>query len=398
MVSVLTKGKDVRPMESVTPSSRLTFWEAASIIIGHGIGAGILSVPYLASRNSWWDMLWIAAAAYLINLLLHFMIAELSYNNGGAQFIRCFERELFVGKIGKLLTWVAFALLGFSTVVNVSGFITGAAAALTVWLGLPELAAMLLFYIVSAGIVYLGLKVVGVCEKIAVFSMVGVVGILLAATLLSELSPLSTSFIASSNLLALYSMVAFSLSAVMSTPQVVKGLQGDVKRIRGAIAAGTGLNLLLILVITFMTLLGAGSDISQNGALVDLAAHLGGWVSVIGYIFTLLALATSFWANTLNLRDIVDEQVHWGPRWSWLAASLPCLVIALLRFTSFVGFTRLASVVQVLTGVGIIVAYHRSRKKAGASPICGSFGTLPFQILVVAGTLLSTIGALLPVK
>lgn len=385
-------------MESVTPSSRLTFWEASSIIIGHGIGAGILSVPYLASRSCWWDILWIAAAAYLINLLLHFMIAELSYNNGGAQFIRCFERELFVGKIGKLLTWVAFALLGFSTVVNVSGFITGAAAALTAWLGLPELMAMLLFYILSAGIVYLGLKVVGVCEKIAVFSMVGVVVILLAATLLSELSPLSTTFISSSNLLALYSMVAFSLSAVMSTPQVVKGLQGDVRRIRGAIATGTGLNLLLILVITFMTLLGAGSDISQNGALVDLAAHLGGWVSVIGYIFTLLALATSFWANTLNLRDIVDEQVHWGPRWSWLAASLPCLVIALLRFTSFVGFTRLASVVQVLTGVGIIVAYHRSRKKAGASPICGTWGTLPFQILVVAGTLLSTIGALLPVK
>ncbi len=385
-------------MEPVQSSARLTFWEAASIIIGHGIGAGILSVPYLASRNSWWDILWIAAVAYLINLLLHFMIAELSYNNGGAQFIRCFEKELFVGRIGKILTWIAFALLGFSTIVNVSGFITGAAAALTAWLGLPELAAMLLFYIVSAAIVYLGLKVVGVCEKIAVFSMVGVVGILLAATLLSELSPLSTDSIAFTNLLALYSMVAFSLSAVMSTPQVVKGLQGDVKQIRRAIAAGTGLNLLLILVITFMTLLGAGRDISQNGALVDLAAHLGGWVSIIGYIFTLLALATSFWANTLNLRDIVDEQVHWGPQWSWLVASLPCLVIALLRFTSFVGFTRLASVVQVLTGVGIIVAYHRSRRKAGASPICGRFGTLPFQILVIAGTLLSTVGALLPVK
>ena len=385
-------------MEPVQSSARLTFWEAASIIIGHGIGAGILSVPYLASRNSWWDILWIAAVAYLINLLLHFMIAELSYNNGGAQFIRCFEKEVFVGRIGKILTWIAFALLGFSTIVNVSGFITGAAAALTAWLGLPELAAMLLFYIVSAAIVYLGLKVVGVCEKIAVFSMVGVVGILLAATLLSELSPLSTDSIAFTNLLALYSMVAFSLSAVMSTPQVVKGLQGDVKQIRRAIAAGTGLNLLLILVITFMTLLGAGRDISQNGALVDLAAHLGGWVSIIGYIFTLLALATSFWANTLNLRDIVDEQVHWGPRWSWLVASLPCLVIALLRFTSFVGFTRLASVVQVLTGVGIIVAYHRSRRKAGASPICGRFGTLPFQILVIAGTLLSTVGALLPVK
>ena len=57
-----------------------------------------------------------------------------------------------------------------------------------------------------------------------------------------------------------------------------------------------------------------------------------------------------------------------------------------------------AAVMFLLTGVGIIVAYHRSRKKTGAGPICGAWGALPFQILVVAGTLLSTIGALLPVK
>ena len=29
----------------------------------------------------------------------HFMIAELSLNNNGAQFIKCFENELFVGKL-----------------------------------------------------------------------------------------------------------------------------------------------------------------------------------------------------------------------------------------------------------------------------------------------------------
>ena len=35
----------------------LSFPEAASIIVGHGIGAGILSVPYLASRNSIRDII-----------------------------------------------------------------------------------------------------------------------------------------------------------------------------------------------------------------------------------------------------------------------------------------------------------------------------------------------------
>jgi amino acid permease len=385
-------------MKEMKSEARLTFWESTSIIVGHGVGSGILSVPYLASRNDWKDLLWIVALAYVINLFLHFMIAELSYNNQGAQFIKCFERELFVGKFKTIATWAAFALLGVSVILNVSGYIAGAAAVFHAWFGMPTWLGMILYYVLAAGVVNFGMKLVGICEKISVGSMVLVIGILFAATLLSDMSPLPTTFIAGTNLLALYSMISFSLSAVMSVPQVVKGLNGDTGRIRGAIAAGTGINTGLILLITFMTLLGAGTDISENGALVDLSAHLGGWVSIIGYIFSLLALSTSFWVNTLNLRDIVYEQTKWPVKVSWLVSSIPCLFIALLGLSSFVGFTRLASVVQVLTGIGIIVSYNRSRKREGAAPICGFFGTLPFQILVVASTLIATLGALAPVK
>ncbi len=385
-------------MAENSKTSELTFWEASSIIVGHGVGSGILAVPYLASRNRWIDFIWIVAAAYGINLVMHFMIAELSYNNNGAQFIKCFENELFTGKLKKAATWIAFAFLGFSVIVNVSGFISGAAAVFISWFGLNRVAGMIIYYILAASVVYAGLKVVGIFEKIAVNSMIAVIGILLVATLMSEISPLPASFIASSNILALYSMVAFSLSAVMSVPQVVKGLNGDRKKIRGAIAAGTGVNVFLIVLITLMTLLGAGTSISENGALVDLSAHLGGWVSVIGYVFSLLALSTSFWANTLNMRDIIHEQTKWNVKLSWLAASLPCLCIALIGVQSFVGFTRLAGVVQVLTGIGIIIAYNRSRKRTGNSAICGNFGTLPFQIIVIAGSVISTLGSLISVR
>jgi len=383
-------------MAEVHGESKLTFLESTSIIIGHGVGSGILSVPFLASRNNWHDIIWIAAVAYCMNLLLHFMIAELSLNNNGAQFIKCFENELFVGKLKMACTWLAFGLLGFSVVVNVSGFITGAAAVFSAWFHLPSVAGMLLFYVLAASVVYIGMKLVGICEKIAVISMFGVIGILFVATMLSETTELSTKFYSNNNMLALYSMIAFSLSAVMSVPQVVKGLEGDEKGIRKAIAAGTGLNMGLILLITFMTLLGC-SNVTENGALVDLSGHLGGWVSIIGYVFSLLALATSFWANTLNLRDIVNEQTKWGEKISWLAATVPCLAIALVGVQSFVGFTRMASVVQVLTGVGVIVAYNRSRKRAGTRVICGRLGSLPFQILAVASSLVASVGAVLTV-
>ena len=385
-------------MGGMKSEAKLTFGEATSLIVGHGVGSGILSVPYLASGNSWFDLIWVVAAVYGINLLLHFMIAELSYHNGGAQFIKCFENELFVGRLKKILTWGAFALLGFSVLVNVSGFITGASAVLVSWLGIPEWLGMVLFYMAAAAVVFAGMKLVGICEKFAVGSMALVMVILLVATLTGKIQDFRLQFVSMGNVLALYSMVSFSLSAVMSVPQVVKGLDGDPRRIKGAIAAGTGINLLLILVITVTTLLGAGNDISENGALVDLSKELGGWVSIVGYVFSLLALATSFWANTLNLRDVVCEQTRWGTRAGWALSSFPCLLIALMGITSFVGFVRLASIVQVLTGIGVIVAYHRARKREGFSPICGRLGVLPLQILVVAGSLAATVGALLKIS
>lgn len=385
-------------MKTIHGESRLTFFEATSIIVGHGVGSGILSVPFLASHNSIREILLIAGFCYLFNVVLHLIIAELSYNNDGAQFISCLDRELFSGKIKKILTWLAFITLGMSVIFNVSAFLTGAAAVFRSWFGLPDYVGMLIFYVIGAGVVFIGMKLVGICEKIAVGSMIGVVTVLTAATFLKEISPLPTGFRGLNNMLALFSMISFSLSAVMSTPQVVKGLEGDIKRIRGAIASGLAINVGLILLITMITLLGCGSEITEDGALVDLAAHLGGWVSILGYIFTLLALATSFWANTLNLRDIVHEQTHWGIRISWLAASLPCLAIAFFGLSTFVGFTRFASIIQVVTGVGIMVAYNLSRRRTEKSELVGKFGTLPFQILVVLCTLLASVGAMLPVK
>ena len=393
----MRKNERVIFLSQMQGESKLNFLEATGIIVGHGVGAGILSVPYLASHNSFRESVFILIFAYLVALVLHLIIAELSYNNNGAQFVKCFDSELFAGKIKTVLTWTAFILLGVSVIVNVSAFLTGAAAVFAQWFGLPDFVGILVFYVLGASVVFVGMKLVGICEKYAVIAMVIVMGVIFVATLMRGTEALPTGWRGFNNALALLGMISFSLSAVMSTPQVVKGLGGDKKRIRSSIALGLAVNASLIFLITLTTLLGTGGDVSEEGAFVDLARRFGGWVAVVGYVFTLLALATSFWANTLNLRDIVSEQTGWGRRLSWLIASLPCLVLAMLGLDSFVGFTRFASIIQVVTGIGIIVAYNCSRRRVGKSPICGVFGSLPFQILVVAFTLLASVGAVMKV-
>ncbi|MBR3293741.1 MAG: hypothetical protein IKI69_04895 [Oscillospiraceae bacterium] len=381
-------------MAKIRGESKLSFWEASGIIVGHGVGAGILAVPALAARNSLREILLILCFCYLFNLLLHLIIAELSYNNDGAQFISCFDRELFSGKFKQIFTWLAFGLLGLSVLMNVSSFLTGAANVFHEWLGLNSTLGMLLFYVLGAGVVFFGMKIVGIFEKYAVAAMVLVMTVLFVVTISRGGEELPAAFGGGKNALALLSVISFSLSAVMSTPQVVKGLEGDARRIRLSIATGLAVNAALILLVTITTLLGVGAqNVTERGALVDLAGRLGGWVSIVGYVFSLLALATSFWANTLNLRDIVHEQTKWNQNRSWLAASLPCLLLALLSSISFVKFTLFASAIQVVTGLGIILAYYLSRKRVGESPLVGRFGTLPFQIFVLLCTLLATAGS-----
>lgn len=63
---------------AIKSEAKLTTFEAISMIVGNSIGTGIIAVPYLATKNSMIDVIWMVGAAYIINVILHLIIAELS--------------------------------------------------------------------------------------------------------------------------------------------------------------------------------------------------------------------------------------------------------------------------------------------------------------------------------
>ena len=52
----------------------------------------------------------------------------------------------------------------------------------------------------------------------------------------------------------------------------------------------------------------------------------------------------------------------------------------------------------MLVSIMLVLTYGKSRKKAGSSQICGVIGTLPFQIIMVISTIISAVGALIPLS
>ena len=378
--------------------AQFTTFEAISMIVGNSIGTGIIAVPYLAVRNSMWDVVWMVAFAYIVNVILHLIIAELSYNNGGVQLVKSFEGELFRGKMKKIFSWIMFVVYGLAIMVGVSGNINGGAQIFVNWFGLPLWAAQLIYYLIAGSVVFMGMKAVGIAQKYSVALLLIIVAVMTAGTFLRPLNTLYTAPFHINNLLALYSMVVFATSANQAVIQVVKGLNGDSKRIRKTIFTGFGLSSLFVLVVTLTVLLGMKGAVDKELAYMQLGESIGGWALILAGIFSLFALLTTFWSNTLALRDVVHEQVGTGNRVSWLIATVPCILFAVFGVSSFIVLTRIMSGVVVLVSIMLVLTYGKSRKKVGSSPICGIFGTVPFQVLMMVSTIVSAVGATLPLK
>ena len=392
----MKKEKDVN--KKMNSEAQLTTFEAISMIVGNSIGTGIIAVPYLAVRNSMWDVVWMVAFAYIVNVILHLIIAELSYNNGGVQLVKSFEGELFHGKMKKIFSWIMFVVYGLAIMVGVSGNINGGAQIFVNWFGLPLWAAQLIYYLIAGSVVFMGMKAVGIAQKYSVALLLVIVAVMTAGTFLHPRITLYTAPFHINNLLALYSMVVFATSANQAVIQVVKGLNGDSKRIRKTIFTGFGLSSLFVLVVTLTVLLGTKGAVDKELAYMQLGESIGGWALILAGIFSLFALLTTFWSNTLALRDVVHEQVGTGNRVSWLIATVPCILFAVFGVSSFIVLTRIMSGVVVLVSIMLVLTYGRSRKKVGSSPICGIFGTVPFQVLMMVSTIVSAVGAMLPLK
>lgn len=392
----MKKEKDVN--KKMNSEAQLTTFEAISMIVGNSIGTGIIAVPYLAVRNSMWDVVWMVAFAYIVNVILHLIIAELSYNNGGVQLVKSFEGELFHGKMKKIFSWIMFVVYGLAIMVGVSGNINGGAQIFVNWFGLPLWAAQLIYYLIAGSVVFMGMKAVGIAQKYSVALLLVIVTVMTAGTFLHPRNTLYTAPFHINNLLALYSMVVFATSANQAVIQVVKGLNGDSKRIRKTIFTGFGLSSLFVLVVTLTVLLGTKGAVDKELAYMQLGESIGGWALILAGIFSLFALLTTFWSNTLALRDVVHEQVGTDNRVSWLIATVPCILFAIFGVSSFIVLTRIMSGVVVLVSIMLVLTYGKSRKKVGSSPICGIFGTVPFQVLMMVSTIVSAVGAMLPLK
>jgi amino acid permease len=380
------------------PGRRLTTLEATSLMVGAGVGAGLMAVPALAERSGLSVFLAILGVGYAANVLIHLLLAEVLFRTDrDLQVVELMRRYVFRGRWGPALTWTVFVLLSLSFLANLAAYVAGEADILVELAGLPPLAAQLLVYAASAGVVFFGLRAVGVSERLAALLLVCCVALLAAGSIGLPYDPPVPPRGSLTDGLALYGMVMYAYYTFFAVPQVVQGLGDDRRAAVRAIVAGLAINGLLMGVVALVAL-GISSPVTEV-AINGIADRIGPWAGVTGSVFILFAFMTSYWSVSLALADIIRERVAIGQRVSWLIATLPSLLVLVLGAWGFIEWLRLAG-----GAIGIVIALitipmYVNARRHGDNPTpgweLGPWGGPAMLAVAFLATVLMAIGSLL---
>lgn len=345
---------------------KLTTLEATCLVAGAGIGGGVMAVPYLAERTGFLATIIIALIAYAITLILHIMVAELAVRTDySSELLTVFSKHLFHNKNPLRLGF--YILMAVTLICNLAAYITGSGEILSQRGGIPLVAGKIIFFILAASVVFLGLKKIAVNEIIALAIMF--LFLIIMAVLSFQKSGRIT-FTASKPvpMLAVYGMIMFSLSSLFAVPQAASGLSHSRKKLILSVILGLLINLTVIIVITASVLF-CSRPVTEV-AIMGWAKALGSAVNVMGSLFIFLAMLGTFWSISLQLCDITGAFFKTGHKLSWLIGTLPCFAVALLPAAGFLNLMQIAGgATAVIVALMVVPAYRNSIRAAAHNDI-----------------------------
>ena len=346
-------------------------FKAAAVVAGNGIGSGVMAIPYYISYAGIAGGVIAFAAAYLVSVLMHLMIAEMVLHTGDtADILAVFNKYLFKGRKGKILRPAFFALLTIVLIANLSAYISGASEIFTGLLPVNPVIVKVVFFVFAASVVLAGLGAVCTGEAVSVSFMVVILVFMGIFSLLHINSGVEIRILGSiTGWMAAYGMIMFSFSAIFAVPQVVEYLgcvsfgapEGpagkgerltDVRkkeeisdtgkteaRIRKAIWLGLLINLVISVTVTICTVI-TSVEVTDI-AIVGWAESVGGTIRILGSVFIVFAMITSFWSIGLASADIVAGQTGLKRGLSFVIATVPALILTLTTGSSFTDYLKL---------------------------------------------------------
>jgi len=339
---------------------------AIAVLIGTTVGAGIFAIPYAFSQvGFFWGLV------YLIILALIVLAVELCY---GEIILRTKEPkemagyvETYSGKTGKIFISLSL-ILGIYAALT--AYLIGVGTYLETLIG-PLLGGNLMFWgivfwALGSLICFLGIGTMSRFELLMSFCLIVLVFILFVISL-PYLDFKNFSIVTSKNLFLPFGVILFALGGATALPTMRKILGEEAAFFKKAILIGLGVPSIIYAFFAFIILGVTGPEVSEE-ALIGLSKFLGGKALIIGGIFGILAMSTSFFALSFVLKEFFRQDYKIKNFSAWLLTVVVPLFLFLFDFRFVYVISISGSLLAGFQGIILIDTYYKARQKKEREP------------------------------
>ena len=316
---------------------------ASSVLIGTAIGAGVLGIPYVASKLGFFPTLGYILGVGLIILLVNLYLGEIALRTKGDHQLSGYVKK-YLGRRARQITEIAFI---FGLYASIVAYMLGVGQSLSyIFFGSIKYSIIfgVLFGIFMAYLLIRGLTSLKSFEKWGVFIVLALL-VVISAVFLPKVQFANLLGFNSSFLFFPFGVVLFAFMSFQSISQVRLVLKGNEKYFRRVMFTGVIVSIVFYALFTFVVVGAMGSSTPQVATLA------------LGRVFVILGIFTMFTSALAN-GNAVLETFQFDERFtrleSWLlAAALPIVLFLLTQLTNFFSFTSLLSIGGVVSG-GIV--------------------------------------------
>lgn len=339
---------------------RISYFESIALLIGTIIGAGVFGIPYVISQAGF--------LAGLINLvIIGFVVVMLNLYVGEA----CLRTkkvhqlaglaEVYLGKFGKRVMTFSFI---FGIIGALVAYLIGEGEVLSaIFSGNSFFFSMVFFVIVSA-ILFFDLFAV---EKSELFLAIFMLG-LIAAIIIVSFFYIDINNLSNFNLGKIflpYGVILFSFVGASAVPAMEMTLKNNKKRLKSAIIIGSLIPFAVYLLFA-IAVVGATGINTTDIATIGLGNLIGKYMVLLGNLFPVFSMATSFLMLGLALKWMLHYDYKWNKSLAWAVTCFTPLVLFLFGARSFINVIGITGAVAGgIEGILIVLMVKQSKKRKG---------------------------------
>ncbi|AIU70262.1 amino acid permease [Thermococcus eurythermalis] len=321
----------------------ITKGEALAILVGTQIGAGVLGLPYAASKVGLIPALAVLIGVMFLMLWTGLIVLKFSAGMGGAQMSTVAQRVL--GKAGGWLMYLSISIMSFGAVL---AYIAGMGSVFAGLFGVSETVGALIFWVLASLVVYRGLEASGKTELAMSYAMLAL--FIAVTVMLVPHAKLSNGLYTDlSGILSMTGVAIFALGCHTVIPDVYKGL-GSYEETKKILVWAFVIPTVIYAIFMVAFLLAFGRNTPQI-ATQGLELLYGRTGKIVGNLIPLLAITTSYIGIALAQQSNNEEFVGLKRPIAWGLTVIPPALVY------FAGVKNFADVLAFAGDTGDMMAF-----------------------------------------